>query len=231
MATVHPFVAYYKTGNNIQHINFVVISECNIHDIVAVHLYIKLFLKFLKNQLPLTKKIIYFSDGCAGQYKNCKNFLNLCHHKEDFEIDAEWNFFSTSHGKGPCDGVGGTVKRLAAKASLQRCAENKIDEQILTPTTFYAFCKENISKIEFAFASNSDYENEFKLLMERHDMASTIARTQKLHHFKPLCSSSLLVKRISSSVTFQIKICNIEHLIQEDQINGYVTVAYDEAWW
>ncbi len=50
--------------------------------------------------------------------KNCKNFLNLCHHKEDFEIDAEWNFFSTSHGKGPCDGVGGTVKRLAAMASL-----------------------------------------------------------------------------------------------------------------
>jgi hypothetical protein len=71
----------------------------------------------------LTKKILYFSDGCAGQYKNCKNFINLCHHKEDFGIEAEWNFFATSHGKGPCDGVGGTVKRLAAKASLQRCAE------------------------------------------------------------------------------------------------------------
>ncbi len=85
------------------------------------------------------------------------------------------------------------MKRLAAKASLQRCAENKIDEQILTPTAFYAFCMENIFKIEFAFASNSDYENEFKLLMERHDMASTIAGTQKLHHFKPLCSLSLLV--------------------------------------
>ncbi len=63
-------------------------------------------------------------------------------------------------------------------------------------------------------------------------MASTIAGTQKLHHFKPLCSSSLLVKQFSSSVTFQIKkICNIEHLIQEDQTNGYVTVVYDEAQW
>ena len=47
-------------------------------------------------------------------------FLNLCHHNEDFGMDAEWNFFATSHGKGPCDGLGGTVKRLAAKASLQR---------------------------------------------------------------------------------------------------------------
>jgi hypothetical protein len=46
MATVHPFVAYFKTGTIINHVNFVVISECNSHDTVAVHLYIKLFLKF-----------------------------------------------------------------------------------------------------------------------------------------------------------------------------------------
>ena len=31
---------------------------------------------------------------------------------------AEWNFFATSHGKGPPDGVGGFIKREAAKASL-----------------------------------------------------------------------------------------------------------------
>ena len=29
----------------------------------------------------------------------------------------EWHFFCHSHGKGPCDGLGGTVKRLATKAS------------------------------------------------------------------------------------------------------------------
>jgi hypothetical protein len=57
--------------------------------------------------------IIYFSDGCAAQYKNRKNFLNLCNHDADFGLPAEWHFFATSHGKGPCDGVGGTVKRLA----------------------------------------------------------------------------------------------------------------------
>ncbi len=42
---------------------------------------------------------------------------------------AEWHLSATSHGKGPCDGVGGTVKRLAARASLQRPYE----KQILTP--------------------------------------------------------------------------------------------------
>ncbi|KAG1702387.1 hypothetical protein GQR58_004511 [Nymphon striatum] len=38
------------------------------------------------------------------QYKNYKNFANLCYHKSDFGLDAEWGFFGTSHGKSPCDG-------------------------------------------------------------------------------------------------------------------------------
>ena len=106
MVTLHPFVGYYKEGEQISHINFVVISECNIHDTVSVHLFIKLFLQHLKVKLPDTKKVIYISDGCAGQYKNCKNFLNLCLHEKDFNLKAEWHFFATSHGKGPCDGLG-----------------------------------------------------------------------------------------------------------------------------
>ena len=72
------------------------------------------------------KQIYYFSDGAASQYKNRKNFLNLCYHHTDFGIAAEWHFSATSHGKGACDGVGGTVKRLAARASLQ-------SHQITTP--------------------------------------------------------------------------------------------------
>ena len=61
------------------------------------------------------KKMRYFSDGCVGQYKNCKNFINLCHHKADFNLEYVRNFFAISHGKSACDGIGGTVKRLAAK--------------------------------------------------------------------------------------------------------------------
>ena len=43
-----------------------------------------------------------------------KIFLNSCLHKADFGITAEWHFSATSHGKGACDGLGGSVKRLAA---------------------------------------------------------------------------------------------------------------------
>ena len=42
------------------------------------------------------------------------NFINLCHHMEDFGVPAEWHFLQ--HGKSAADGCAGT---LATKASLQ----------------------------------------------------------------------------------------------------------------
>ena len=67
------------------------------------------------DQLPswittTSKKVVYFSDRCGGQYKNYKNFMNLCPHKQDFGLDAEWIFFATRLDKSPCDGIGGPVK-------------------------------------------------------------------------------------------------------------------------
>ena len=63
---------------------------------------------------------MYFSDGAASQYKNRKNFLNLCHHEEVFGVKAEYSAFLGNFPKGACDGLRGTVKWLAARASLQR---------------------------------------------------------------------------------------------------------------
>ena len=117
-ATLHPFVAYFRESHTseISHLNFVVISECLHHDTVAVHLFQKKLISFLKDRLSfIPTKIIYFSDGAASQYKNRKNFINLCNHQADFGILAEWHFSATSHGKGTCDGLGGTVKQLTTK--------------------------------------------------------------------------------------------------------------------
>jgi hypothetical protein len=43
-----------------------------------------------------------------------------------FCLSPKWYLFATSHEKGPADGIGGPMKRLAAKASLQRMYNNKI---------------------------------------------------------------------------------------------------------
>ena len=115
-ATLHPFVIYYRESDipEIRHLNFVIISNCMNHDTIAVHLFQRKLILFLKHALSsFPVKITYFSDGAASQYKNRKNFVNLCCHKNDFGVSAEWHFSATSHGKGACDGLGGTVKRLA----------------------------------------------------------------------------------------------------------------------
>ena len=74
---------------------------------------------------------------------------NLCRHKNDFAIDATWVFFATSHGKSPCDGIGRKVKRLAARASLQRSCT----DQILDVSSMLTFCKTNIPGMHFCYIS------------------------------------------------------------------------------
>ena len=69
----------------------------------------------------------------------------------DFGIEASWNFFAKSHGKSPCDDIGGGVKRVTGRASLQRPMEN----HILTALQMLEFFSTatNLSSIQFFFVS------------------------------------------------------------------------------
>lgn len=145
-ATIHPFVIYFKkSGTQLaEHITFVIISDCLQHDTTSVHLFQRYLKKILCTTFAiLPHHIYYFSDGAAAHYKNRKNFVNLCYHKQDFGISDEWHFFATAHGKGPCDGIAGTIKRLAARASLQR----PYSDQIMTPRKLFEWTKENILNV------------------------------------------------------------------------------------
>ena len=123
----------HAQDNSSHFLSYVVISDRLGHDAVSVHLFVKRFLDFLALNIKGLKKVYYFTDSASSQYKNRKNFINLAFHMEDFNVEAEWHFFATAHGKGPCDGIGGTVKRLATKASLQR----PFTDQIQSPIQLY----------------------------------------------------------------------------------------------
>lgn len=173
---------------------------------------------FLKHLIPLLKaehtnleKIFYFSDGCAAQYKNRFNFANLSFHKADFGVDAEWNFFATSHGKGACDGLGGTVKRSAARASLQRPVEN----QILTPLDLFHYCRDSITSIKSFFVSAAEVEFVTKNLAKRFSLAKTITGTQKFHQFVPLTEGFMGVSEISTMVAENRK---KERVLKKDEV-------------
>ena len=123
--TLHPLVIYFIDGDgNIQHNSF--ISDDNNRNTNFVYKIQTIIVDYLKENLRIVDKIFYFSDGCAEQYKTCKKFIILCHHQQDFIMDAEWILFATSHDKPPCNGVGGFVKRYVAKHNLQRPLHNQI---------------------------------------------------------------------------------------------------------
>lgn len=229
-ATVHPFAVYYRDQDEVKYKSFVFISDCLLHNTVAVHLFQKKLINFLKeNVLPSLEKIFYFSDGSASQYKNRKNFSNICLHQNDFNIHAEWHFYATAHGKGVCDGLGGTVKRLAAKASLQKL----YSEQILTPVDLYNWCVLNIPSIQFFYTTVQDYSEEEELLKSRFSRALPIEGTQKFHSFIPLNECEITTKMYSNANEFE------KHKIFEEcsnflslaDLKGYITCEYDKKWW
>ena len=122
--TLYPLIVYFIDGEgNIQHNSLCFIRN---NDANFVYKIQTILVDYLKENLLIVDKIFYFYDGCAEQYKNHKNFINLCHHQQDFNMDAEWILFANSHGKSPCDSVGGFVKCDVAKCSLQRPLHDQI---------------------------------------------------------------------------------------------------------
>ena len=228
-ATIHPFVAYYIDSGELCHLSYVVISDCLQHDTVAVHLFQKRLIAYLRRKVSsYPQKIYYFSDGAASQYKNRKNFINLCHHQEDFGVDAEWHFSATSHGKGACDGLGGTVKRLAARASLQR----PYDEQIMTPRQLFEWASDSIPAVSFEYCSTEDYKREQTHLEERFQQSRTIPGTRKLHSFAPISKDRVKTRVFSSSViSKEERVTSQESELPVEQISGFVTCYYNEHWW
>ncbi|CAH0547109.1 unnamed protein product [Brassicogethes aeneus] len=181
-ATIHPFVIYFKQEETLQNLNYVFISNCLKHNTVAFHLFLTHLIPDLKHKIPKLFKIFYFSDGSAAQYKNKKNFTNLALHKKDFGLEAEWHYFATSHGKSACDGLGGTVKRLAARASLQRPYE----DQIMTPLQLFNWSQDNITGINFKYCNEDQYIAHENILSKRYSNIKTIKGTQKIHSITPI---------------------------------------------
>jgi hypothetical protein len=140
------------------------------------------------------RKVYYFSDGASSQHKNCKYFLNLCYHEEDFHVAAERNFFVTLHGKSPCDGTGGTVKRLIAHASLQATERN----HILTPEDLHEWAKGNITGITFFCITQKEIKAQVLRLTDKLHYAKTVPGIQSHHMFVPINTSELKIYLMSS---------------------------------
>ena len=114
--------------------NFVIISDYVEHVRLLCSLFPKLTKKPLTSQdakfayfvqqmmvsnvkqlAPNVGVINYPTDGGPSHFKNRYNMLILTFHKTDFGVRAVWSFSAISHGKGPVEGLGATIKSTAAR--------------------------------------------------------------------------------------------------------------------
>lgn len=165
------------------------------HNFESVYQFQQKLIEFLKERFSTAiQKIIFFSDGAGGQYKNRKNFYELCQYKANHGFDTEWHFFATSHGKGPCDAIGGAFKRNATKASLQRPYEN----QITTAKELYDWAIESESNITFRLCTDKEYKRLERSLANKFKTVTQIKGTRNYHSFVPMGHNQIAARRFSN---------------------------------
>ena len=120
--------------------------------------------RILEMELSSSEMNLLFFRWCciAVQKREKSSHLVLPSHR--LGIATEWHFSATSQGKGACDGVGGTVKRLAARAS----------RQITTPHQLYEWAQANTPATVFNYCSQDNYNRMDIFLKDHFEKSSTI---------------------------------------------------------
>ena len=102
----------------------------------------------------------------------------MAHHKTSFNIKATWSYFESGHGKGPCDGVGGAVKR-SADTAVQKGQLIKDAKQFFE----WGSEQESTSALSFLYV---DIDMVAAATTELETMGKfSVPRTMKLHSIIP----------------------------------------------
>jgi len=223
-----------KRINQLNYFAICVISDSTQHDTNSVFAFQSALLKRLKSEFAFLnvkiRHVHYFTDGCAAQYKNRKNFCNLFNHKNDFGLSATWHFFATAHGKGPCDAYGGTSKRLARLASER-------GHTIITAVQLYVWLSKNVQNIEYLFVG----ETEINEMVDQYELAAryenlqTISGTRQAHKVS-VTTDSIMLFELSEDLmplsTKTLKSVNVPSIfLDECSVHEWVGCVYDENWY
>uniref|UniRef100_A0A1B6J1Y9 Uncharacterized protein n=1 Tax=Homalodisca liturata TaxID=320908 RepID=A0A1B6J1Y9_9HEMI len=109
---------YYVKNNSGKLVakSFCTLSDHLDHQAHAIWAHMDPILKHIGDKYPATKVIHFYSDGPSSQYKNRYNIFLMKTKVPTYFKNLKfmtWNYTEAGHGKGPMDGVGGVLKRMA----------------------------------------------------------------------------------------------------------------------
>jgi hypothetical protein len=117
--TIFPIVIWTNVNGERKCESHVIVSDDLAHEKTSIAVFVNTAVeKFILQSHKNIEQIFVFSDGPRSQFRN--KFMSHFLGKMSKNVFLQWNFFAASHGKGPVDGVGGTVKRVVWKAIKTR---------------------------------------------------------------------------------------------------------------
>ena len=142
-------------------------------------------------------------------------------------------FLATWHGKNACDRVGGSIKRLAAHANLQRLFSN----QILTPKKLFVFAEASVDSVTLVFVSSLEVVTNTGFLELQFATSSTFKGTQS-HQFIPSSSSLSLTMKKTSYATHSKKVSlteggssKVQMTVEDMKPGKFYVCQYDNNWY
>ena len=191
--TLHPTVVYYKEENTLEHKSFVFVSDEPAHNASTVFAILEKLVPEIKKIVPNVDMVHYWIDSPTSQYRNKSIFSIVCNHRNWLDGGgAIWNYFEAGHGKGRCDGIGGTAKRLADDAIKQEKAI------IQDAHEFFAWANETQSSslITYIFVSADECQESQRELSDKTKDLVRVQGTMKLH---AVCTSGKASVRVRNT--------------------------------
>ncbi|CAG9790692.1 unnamed protein product [Diatraea saccharalis] len=111
-----------------KHFPIVIVSDNRHHTKDTIVPFLQRTLEELPDNI---KEVHVWSNGPASQFKNRFIAASLPLLEKISNKKIIWNYFATSHGKGPVDGIGGALKRLVRSKVISR-VENVFNAQQFT---------------------------------------------------------------------------------------------------
>ncbi|VDI36208.1 Hypothetical predicted protein [Mytilus galloprovincialis] len=149
--TIHPVVVYFRGQSKLEHKSIAIISDELSHCTSTVCTFLDSLVPVLKEICPNVEFVHYWTDSPSSQYRNKTIFDLIANHSSVYGIQARWNYFEAGHGKGPCDGLGGTIKRMADEAVKRGAVV------IQDPKEFFDWSTtSNMKEVKFLFVKKEE---------------------------------------------------------------------------
>ena len=202
MVTLHTMVVYFRS-EGIDRVQsdakdksvqcFVAVSDVLNHNAVSVDTILKQLISEIKMLVPDIRRIHYLTDSPTSQHRNKSIFRLISTHEEEFGVQARWNYLESGHGKGPCDGLGASVKRSAepvikhGKVSIQNASY------------FFSYAQKTMeegSKVKYIYYTQEDYD-EAKSTLDAKTPIQAVQGTFKIQYVVAINPMQIYTRNVS----------------------------------